>query len=112
MLIVPIIDPKEKEEEKTRNKYADIFWKSRQRRGIQLLDAQKWMRERNYFAAMMVNQGDADAMVSGYSRSYPTVVKPIMQLIDKAPGISSDCHYQYDDDQSWPDVFIGYGYKS
>ncbi|MES2545071.1 MAG: NADP-dependent malic enzyme [Bacteroidota bacterium] len=86
--IVPIIDPKEKEEEKTRNKYADIYWKSKQRRGIQLLDAQKWMRERNYYAAMMVNQGDADAMVSGYSRSYPTVIKPIMQLIDKAPGIS------------------------
>jgi malate dehydrogenase (oxaloacetate-decarboxylating)(NADP+) len=67
---------------------AEIFWKSRQRRGISLLDAQKWMRERNYFAAMMVNEGDADAMVSGYSRSYPSVVKPILQLIDKAPGIS------------------------
>lgn len=85
---VPIIDPKTKEEDKTRNRYAAIFWKSRQRRGMSLLDAQKWMRERNYFAAMMVNQGDADAMVSGYSRSYPTVVKPIMQLIGKAPGVS------------------------
>jgi malate dehydrogenase (oxaloacetate-decarboxylating)(NADP+) len=85
---VPIIDPKTKEEDERRNRYADIFWQSRQRRGISLLDAQKWMRERNYFAAMMVNEGDADAMVSGYSRSYPTVVKPIMQLIGKAPGIS------------------------
>ena len=85
---VPIIDPKTKEEDKTRNRYAAIFWKSRQRRGMSLLDAQKWMRERNYFAAMMVNEGDADAMVSGYSRSYPTVVKPIMQLIGKAPGVS------------------------
>lgn len=85
---VLIIDPKTKEEDKTRNRYAVIFWKSRQRRGMSLLDAQKWMRERNYFAAMMVNQGDADAMVSGYSRSYPTVVKPIMQLIGKAPGVS------------------------
>lgn len=85
---VPIIDPKTKEEDSRRNSYADIFWKARQRRGISLLDAQKWMRERNYFAAMMVNEGDADAMVSGYSRSYPSVVKPIMQLIGKAPGIS------------------------
>ncbi len=85
---VPIFDPKTKGEDKRRNHYADIFWKSRQRRGISLLDAQKWMRERNYFAAMMVNEGDADAMVSGYSRSYPSVVKPILQLIDKAPGIS------------------------
>jgi malate dehydrogenase (oxaloacetate-decarboxylating)(NADP+) len=85
---VPIFDPKTKEEDKRRLDYADIFWKQRQRRGISLLDAQKWMRERNYFAAMMVNQGDADAMVSGYSRSYPSVVKPLMQLIGKAPGIS------------------------
>ena len=85
---VPIFDPKTKCEDKRRNHYAEIFWKSRQRRGISHLDAQKWMRERNYFAAMMVNEGDADAMVSGYSRSYPSVVKPILQLIDKAPGIS------------------------
>ncbi len=85
---VPIFDPKTKEEDGRRLKYADMYWKSRQRRGISLLDAQKWMRERNYFAAMMVNEGDADAMVSGYSRSYPTTVKPLMQLIGKAPGIT------------------------
>ena len=85
---VPIFDPKTNEEDKRRLGYAEIFWKERQRRGVSLLDAQKWMRERNYFAAMMVNQGDADAMVSGYSRSYPSVVKPLMQLIGKAPGIS------------------------
>jgi malate dehydrogenase (oxaloacetate-decarboxylating)(NADP+) len=46
------------------------------------------MRERNYFAAMMVNEGEADALITGYSRSYPSVVKPIMQLIDKAPGVT------------------------
>ncbi len=85
---VPIFDPKDKEEDKRRLKYANLYWKSRQRRGISLLDAQKWMRERNYFAAMMVNEGDADAMVSGYSRSYPSTVKPLMQLIGKAPGIT------------------------
>ena len=85
---IPIFDPKTKEEDKRRLHYADMYWKSRQRRGISLLDAQKWMRERNYFAAMMVNVGDADAMVSGYSRSYPSVAKPLMQLIGKAPGIS------------------------
>jgi malate dehydrogenase (oxaloacetate-decarboxylating)(NADP+) len=85
---VPIFDPKTKDEDKRRNEYAEIFWNSRQRRGISLLDSQKWMRERNYFAAMMVNQGHADAMVSGYSRSYASVIKPILQLIEKAPGIS------------------------
>jgi malate dehydrogenase (oxaloacetate-decarboxylating)(NADP+) len=85
---VLIIDPKDKEEDQRRLQYGQHYWEMRQRRGISLLDAQKWMRERNYFAAMMVNEGEADAMVSGYSRSYPSVVKPLMQLIGKAPGIS------------------------
>lgn len=85
---VQIIDPKTDDEKTRRNQYADVFWKKKQRRGVNLLDAQKWMRERNYFAAMMVNEGDADAMVTGYSRSYPSTVKPIMQLIDKAPNVT------------------------
>ena len=85
---IPIFDPKTKKENERRMQYGEMYWKARQRRGISLLDAQRWMRERNYFAAMMVNVGDADAMVSGYSRSYPSVVKPLMQLIGKAPGIS------------------------
>ena len=85
---VTIIDPKTKEEDKRRTRYGDIYWNDRQRRGISQLDAQRWMRERNYFAAMMVNEGDADAMVSGYSRSYPSTIKPLIQLIGKAPGIS------------------------
>ncbi len=85
---VEIIDPKINEEESRRNKYANAFWKSRKRRGISLYDAQNLMRERNYFAAMMVNEGEADALVTGYSRSYPSVVKPILQLINKEKGAS------------------------
>jgi malate dehydrogenase (oxaloacetate-decarboxylating)(NADP+) len=85
---VPIIDPKTPEEGARKNKFAKAFWKSRQRRGISLFDAENLMRERNYFAAMMVNQGEADALLSGYSRSYPSVVKPMLQLIDKEPGVS------------------------
>ncbi|WP_310380499.1 NADP-dependent malic enzyme [Flavobacterium sp.] len=85
---VEIIDPKIKEEEARRNKFAKTYWKTRQRRGISLLDAQKLMRERNYFAAMMVNEGEADALLTGHSRSYPSVVKPMLQLIEKAPGVS------------------------
>ena len=85
---VEIIDPKINEEKERRNLFANTYWSSRQRRGISLLDAQKLMRERNYFAAMMVNEGLADALVTGHSRSYPSVVKPMMQLIDKAPGAS------------------------
>ncbi|MDX1772701.1 allosteric NADP-dependent malic enzyme [Oceanihabitans sediminis] len=83
---VPIIDPKSDEEEERKNRYAKVYWQQRQRRGMTYYSAQKWMRERNYFAAMMVNEGDADALISGYSRSYPSVVKPMLELIGMAPG--------------------------
>ena len=85
---VPIIDPKSDDEERRKNQYAEVYWKQRKRRGITKLAAEKLMRERNYYAAMMVNQGDADALISGYSRSYPTVVKPMMELIGMAKGAS------------------------
>ena len=85
---VKVIDPKTKEESNSRSKYAKAFWNSRHRRGMTLYDAEKWMRERNYFASMMVNEGEADAMVTGYARSYPSTVKPIMELIEKSPGVS------------------------
>jgi phosphotransacetylase len=67
------------------------------------------MRERNYFAAMMVNEGDADGLVTGHSRSYSSVVKPMLQLVDKAPELRSFTT-QYDDDSSWANVFIRYSY--
>lgn len=85
---VPIIDPKSDEQLEQKNKYAEVYWKQRQRRGVTLLSAEKIMRERNYFAAMMVNEGDADAMITGYSRNYPSVVKPMLELIGLAPGSS------------------------
>lgn len=85
---VPIIDPKSDEQLEQKNKYAEVYWKQRQRRGVTLFNAQKIMRERNYFAAMMVNEGDADAVITGYSRNYPSVVKPMLELFGLAPGSS------------------------
>jgi len=84
---IQIIDPKSKAEEKRRIKFAEKYWEKKRRKGITLLEAQKWMRERNYFAAMMVNENQADALVTGYTRSYPTVAKPMIELIGKAKGI-------------------------
>ena len=83
---VLIIDPKADESSIQKNKYAEIYWKQQQRKGVTLLAAQKLMRERNYFAAMMVNEGDADALISGYSSNYGSVVKPMLNLIGLAPG--------------------------
>jgi len=85
---VEIIDPKSDEHAEKRNYYAEKYWKNRRRKGVTLYSAQKLMRERNYFAAMMVNEGDVDAMISGYSRAYPTVIRPVMETIGKFEGVS------------------------
>ena len=85
---VEIIDPKTKAEKKRRNEFAEKFWLVRQRNGFTLHEAQKIMRERNYFSAMMVNEGYADAMITGYSRSYSSIIKPMFELIGKEEGLS------------------------
>ena len=85
---VPIIDPKSDEEAERKNRYAEAYWKQHKRKGATIYSAEKIMRERNYFAAMMVNEGDADALISGHSRSYPTVVKPMLELIGMAKGVT------------------------
>ena len=85
---VPIFDPKTDEEKERRERFGAAYWKTRQRKGRTLSEAKKIMRERNYFAAMMVNENEADALITGYSRPYPTVVRPILELIEKDKGIS------------------------
>ncbi|MDP3314406.1 NADP-dependent malic enzyme [Lutibacter sp.] len=82
-----ISDPKSKKEKERRDRFARIYWEKRQRNGITLVDAQLMMKEVNYFAAMMVNEGEADSLVTGYSRSYPTAVKPMIELIGKQDGV-------------------------
>ena len=85
---VTIINPKTDEERSRRFRYADLYWKENQRKGVTLLEARKLMRERNYFAAMMVNQGDADAMITGYSRNYASSIKPLFEAIGMQDGVS------------------------
>jgi len=84
---VEIIDPKDQSHNPQRKMYAKLFWKDQKRKGYTLYDAERLMWERNYFASMMVKNGDADAMLSGYSRNYPSVVKPILETISKAKGV-------------------------
>ncbi|MDP5106527.1 MAG: NADP-dependent malic enzyme [Polaribacter sp.] len=85
---VPIFDPKIDEEEERRQRYGEAYWKKRQRKGRTLSEATKLMRERNYFGAMMVNENEADAFITGYSRPYPSVLKPILELVEKERGVS------------------------
>ncbi len=82
-----VIDPKEDDEKVRRDRYAHEFWKLRQRKGVTEFDAEKTLRLRNYFAAMMVKLGDADALITGVAQSYPKSVKPMMEIIGRAPGV-------------------------
>jgi|TARA_B110000914_G_scaffold55277_1_gene47928 malate dehydrogenase (oxaloacetate-decarboxylating)(NADP+) len=85
---LPIIDPKSKEEFPNREKYGKKYWEMRKRKGVTYFRAVNKMKERNLFAAMMIYNGDADALISGYSRSYPVTVKPIFEVIGRSPGVN------------------------
>ena len=85
---VLIIDPKSDEHNEIKNKYAHVFWEDQKRKGVTLYEAKSLMRERNYFASMMVKNGDADAMLSGYSRNYASVIKPVLEVVGKDKGVS------------------------
>ena len=84
---VEIMDSKSKNELAHLEEYAQKYWKARDRKGITLFEARRLMRQRNYFAAMMVDQGYVDGMISGHSRSYPSVVKPVLEIIGAAQSI-------------------------
>ena len=82
-----IIDLSIDKSKKQIKKYAKIFFNQRKDKGLTLSQAEKLMRTRDYYASMMVKLGEADALISGYSRSYPEVVKPILKVIGKADGV-------------------------
>ncbi len=84
---VPIIDPKCDEESENRERYGKSYWNKRKRKGVTLYDSIDKMKQRNYYAGMMLSCGDVDALISGYSRSYPVTFKPIIETIGKAKGI-------------------------
>jgi malate dehydrogenase (oxaloacetate-decarboxylating)(NADP+) len=84
----PIIDPWLHDEEEKRAEFGDMLWRKRQRRGLTQYDARKLMRDRNYFGAMMVEIGMADAMISGLTKKYGTPIKPALEIIGVQPDVS------------------------
>ncbi|MGB0839580.1 MAG: phosphate acyltransferase, partial [Chitinophagales bacterium] len=87
---VRIIDPKlplnevEKERQKT---YGQAFYAKRQRKGIAKKEAQDIMRNRSYYGSMMVEMGDADAMIGGLTNKYPSTVRPALEIIGAKPDV-------------------------
>ncbi|MEY2836553.1 MAG: hypothetical protein RLZZ557_2215 [Bacteroidota bacterium] len=83
-----IINPKSEAMREKREAYGEMFFKKRQRRGINRYEVAKLMKDRNHFGCMMVETGDADAMISGLSRNYPDTIRPAIQIIGTEDGVS------------------------
>lgn len=81
-----IVDPRE-EKERT-EKFAKAYHQKRQRKGIAYKDAERVMRDRNAFGAMMVEFGEADALISGLTKDYPKTILPSLQIIGMAEGVN------------------------
>ncbi len=84
---VPIIDSHHASLDAKRREFAEVFFEKRKRRGLTLYEAQKLMRERNYFGSMMVYTGEADVLISGLTRNYAQTIKPALQIIGTEEGI-------------------------
>ncbi|HKB78512.1 MAG TPA: phosphate acyltransferase, partial [Thermoanaerobaculia bacterium] len=71
------------------DRYAQRFHQLRRRRGITMIDARRILNSRNYFAMMMVEQGDADGVIAGLHAYYPATVRPALQIIKTRPGVKN-----------------------
>ncbi|GAB3997360.1 NADP-dependent malic enzyme [Spirosoma daeguense] len=84
---VQILDPRSPEQEALVQRFGDIYFEKRKRKGVNLTEARKQMNVRNYFGAMMVETSEADALISGLTRSYPDTIRPALQIIGKEQGV-------------------------
>ena len=82
-----IIDPKSPDTLSMREEFAQKFWKKCNRKGITLRDARRKMREHEYFGAMMVQHGKADALIAGYTKNYAESLRPLLRVFDLQKGI-------------------------
>lgn len=84
---VEIVDPMDDDQRDRRRKYRETLWKKRQRKGMNEYKARRELRHRDYFAPLMLKHGDVDALIIGFSKSYSSVLKPVLEVIDKAKGV-------------------------
>ena len=83
---IEILNPKDNSCDDIVNGFALKYFEERKRKGVTLYDARKTMRERNYFGAMMVKEGMADALLSGLTRSYAEVLRPALKVMGTESG--------------------------
>jgi malate dehydrogenase (oxaloacetate-decarboxylating)(NADP+) len=83
----PIVDPRNEEHDERRKRYSELFFQKRQRRGFNKHESNKIMIDRNYFGCMMVETGEADAMISGLTKNYPDTIRPAIEIIGTEDGV-------------------------
>ena len=86
---IEVIDPKDKKLKNKREEFGFLLWEKRRRKGLTKFEAVKLMRERNYFGSMMVDVGEADALISGITRNYPNTIKPALEVIGKREEVKN-----------------------
>ncbi len=84
---VPIIDPKAEENKGKMKAYVQQLFEKRKRRGMTLLAAKEYMKLDSYFSSMLVENGEADAVLSGISRNYPDTIRPALHVIGRKPDV-------------------------
>jgi len=84
---LPIIDPQDEEQEDKRREYAELFFAKRNRKGMNQYESNKAMRDRTNYGCMMVETGDADAMISGLTKNYAETIRPAIQIIGTEEGV-------------------------
>ncbi len=85
---IPIIDPRSEEMESKREFYGQLFFNKRNRKGFNQYESLKIMKDRNHFGCMMVETGDADAMLSGLTKNYAEAIRPALQIIGTEEGVN------------------------
>jgi malate dehydrogenase (oxaloacetate-decarboxylating)(NADP+) len=85
---VEIIDLFEEKTQVLKDEFTEFIYKERQRKGLTKREAGRLMDLRNYFAAMMVEHGYADAAISGVTRKYKDVIRPALEIIGRQKGVN------------------------
>ena len=85
---ITIMNPYDQIQEERLLKFSEMFFNKRQRKGVNAAEAKKMMSFRNYFGSMLVETGEADALISGLTRSYPDTIRPALQVIGKEVGVT------------------------
>jgi len=84
-----VVDPESEAAAGTREEYAEKLYEARRRKGITRSEAEELIEDSNYFASVMVDAGDADAMLTGLTHHYPSALRPPLQII----GTADDADY-------------------